>query len=119
MLCFFPWHLAPGADAPCTGYGHFGAGVVLLTALELGAAWFPRVSPRPQVGLASGLASLIAALAALALVKGPVHGGGALVVGRGLELFRSVQWVTLALGGWQAYLHGAAIARARALPRAP
>ena len=114
VLCFFPWHLAPGAEVACTGYRHFGAGLLLLTALELVAAWFPRASPRPQGGLASGVASFAAAGAALALVKGPVHGGEAAVVGRGVELFRALQWVTLSLGGWQAYLHGGAAARARA-----
>ena len=76
------------------------------------AAWFPRASPRPQMGLASGLVSLLASGAALALVRGPVHGGEAVLVGHGLELFRGLQWATLALGGWQAYLHGAATARA-------
>ena len=118
-LCFLPWHLAPGADVPCTGYRHFGAGLLVLTGLQLLAAWFPRASPRPQVGFASGLATLVAAAAALARVKGPVHGGDALVVGRGLELFRALQWLTLALGAWQAYLHGVALTRARALTRAP
>jgi len=117
-LCFFPWHLAQGAQVPCTGYGHFGTALLLLTALQLLAASLPRASPRPQAGLASGLASLAAAVAAMALVKGPVHGGEAVVVGRGLELFRAVQWLTLALGAWQAYLHGAALARERAARRA-
>ena len=113
VLCFFPWHLASGAELACTGYRHFGAALLLLTALELAAAWFPRASSRPQVGLASGVASVAAAVAALALVKGPVHGGDAAVVGRGVELFRALQWVTLSLGAWQAYLHGAATARLR------
>ena len=119
LLCFLPWHLASGADAPCSGYRHFGVGLLLLAGLELVAAWFPRVSPRPQVGLASVLATLLAAVAALALVKGPVHGGEAVVVGRGLELFRALQWVTVALGAWQTILHGAAVVRARAVARAP
>lgn len=114
-LCFLPWHRAAGAEMPCSGYGHFGMGLLLITAVQLLAAWFPRASPHPPVGLASGVVSLASALAALALVKGPVHGGDAVLAGRGLELFRAVQWLTMALGAWQAYLHGVAALRARAL----
>lgn len=118
LIVLLPWHQASGR-APCSGLSHYGAALPILSALGVAAAAFARVTvgdARPwsvsPVGLASGVVSAAAAAAALALTTTTGHGDATVVVlGKAAEMFRAFQWVLVAMGMWQVYLHGAATMR--------
>lgn len=114
LITLLPWHQAEG-QAACTGSSHYGAALWILSVIGLAAAAFARITvgdARPwsvsPIGLASGVVSAAAAAGALALTTTTGHGGASVVVlGKATEMFRAFQWVLVAMGMWQVYLHGA------------
>lgn len=118
LIVLLPWHRADG-QAACTGVSHYGAALPILSGLGLVAAVFARLTvgdARPwsctPIALASGVVSAAAAAAALAVTAHTGHGGSSVtVVGKSAEMFRAFQWVLVAMGMWQVYLHGSAAMR--------
>jgi hypothetical protein len=125
-LCFvmlrLPWHEAGalGARTVCTGASHYGASLSILLVVGLAAVLFARTSvgdappwSQPPAGLVSGVVTSFAAVAALSLTATTGHEGTAVAIGKTAEMFRAFQWVLVALGAWQIWLHGSELLRPR------
>lgn len=124
LIVLLPWHQAAG-QAPCSGLSHYGSALPILSMVGLAATGFARITvggARPwsvsPIGLASGVVSAAAAAGALALTASTAHPGSSSVVaiGKAAEMFRAFQWVIVAMGMWQVYLHGAAAMRGSGTP---
>ncbi|CAN5560311.1 hypothetical protein BH09MYX1_BH09MYX1_14440 [soil metagenome] len=116
-LLFFPWHQASG-EPVCSGATHYGLRLPILLLVVLVSVLFARVSLgrtlpwcATPIALASGIVTTFAAAAALSITADGGHATVVTSVGKAADLFRSFQWVLVALGMWQIYLHGSAALR--------
>lgn len=113
LIAFLPWSVHVNGAA-ITGVEWHGAGLLVLCGGMVLAGLVPLLSRRPQVGLASAIASVFFALGALWLATGLArHAGETVMPTRAPHAFRDLAWVTFAVGAWQAYVHGVAVSRAR------
>lgn len=119
LTLVLPWHQAGSAPA-CTGLSHYGGGLPILLAIGLAAVIFARTSfgaappwSLAPIGVASGVVTALAAGAALTATTTMGHPIPTVALGKAAEMFRAFQWVLVALGMWQVYLHGAVLLRRR------
>jgi hypothetical protein len=119
VLLHLPWHEARG-QAICTGSIHYGSSLAVLLGVGLVAVLFARTHfgegmpwSLAPIGLASGIVTALAAGAALSITAVVSHTSEVVPVGKAAEMFRAFQWVLVALGMWQVYLHGAVLMRTR------